>query len=278
MISGIVDALISQQERLSCLEESELVTDLYDLLHLRRPRRATPKGVISRPMKAEDIFGLQIRQEKGWHRAAKKRSGSLVFEREGLHITVSEDDVTDDGHLLLPAIRNRYTPGFAALLSTEEPPENGTRIYLPVERERVPHVGHLLSKVLPRISDRFVVKVLTDPNEYPRPDSFTIFVSNEVRETTLTALDLSEIQKCLDIELGSSLFAREEQRGIAWMEGSAATSAGEDRAKCVARAVLNRPDWEPDALARSLENEFRMAGIDPYSPHRLLHVEAPNGN
>lgn len=278
MISRIVDTIISEKKHLCTLDASQLTAALYDLLHLRRAVNKPSARIPSRALSATDIFGPQIRVEKGWRREASRTPNKFVFERDGLYIEVSGDEVINDGNLLLPAIRDRFTPGFAALLSVNEPAQIGTRIYLSVERTETSHVGILIAKLLPRLTDRFVVKALTDAREYPRPDSITIFVGNEERDTILAAIDAPEIRNRLKAGNGNSLFAREERRGVAWLEGHSRASAGEERSKCVARAIRGLSDWKPDILVRSIEHEFRTAGIDPRDPHRLLGVEDINGH
>ncbi|WP_146082522.1 T3SS effector HopA1 family protein [Rathayibacter sp. AY2B3] len=274
----IIDVLTQVKNGLDREDESRLTSDLYDLLHLRRNQAPGPMIPAGRILRAKDIFGHQLRVEDGWRRAPSPRPDALVFERGGLHILVAKEEITADGCLRLPAIRDRFTPGFCALLSADEPAETGTRIYLAVHHEHANRVGRYLSKALPRLTDRFVVKALTDRKELVRPDSFTIYVGNEARDAVLEAVNTDEIRNGLDPNVETSLFARAEQPGISWMEGRARTSAGEERAHCVARALRTQPGWDRDILMRVVAHEFRSGGFVPERPYRLLPAEDSGGN
>lgn len=197
-----------------------------------------------------------------------------IFERNGLHVEVPEDAITSDEALLLPAIRDKFTPGFCAFLSSDEPPEIGTRIYLPVRFEHAPRVGAFLSKILPKITKSYVVKALVDMKLYPRPDSFTIYVGNAHRDAVLYAIMSGEIQQYLDSEQRISLFAKNEKFGISWMEGHARSSSGEERSSCVARALRMHVAWETKELINSIEREFKEAGLDARAPYRLSQESA----
>lgn len=274
----IIDVLTQVKDGLHREDESQLASDLYDLLHLRRNQALGPMISAGRILRAEDIFGHQLRVEDGWRPAPDPGSEALVFERGGLHIEVTPEEITADGCLRLPAIRDRFTPGFCALLSAKEPAETGTRIYLFVRHEHAIRVGRYLSKALPELTDRFVVKALTDRKEYVRPDSFTIYVGNEARGAVLEAVNTDEIRNGLNPNAETSLFAKVEQPGISWMEGHARTSAGEERARCVARALRTQTDWDRDVLIRVVANEFRLGGFVPERPYRLLPADGSDGN
>lgn len=278
MTREIVDVLIHVKDELDREHESQLASDLYNVLHLRRNHAPSPMIPAGPPLRAVEIFGHQRRVEEGWCPSTPSESGALVFKRGGLHIEVTQEDIIADGRLRLPAIRDRFTPGFCALLSAYEPAETGTRIYLAVNHEHASHVGGYLSKALPEITDRFVVKAITDRKEFVRPDSFTIYVGNELRDAVLEVVSTDEIRNRLAPNAETSLFAKLEQPGISWMEGRARSSSGEERAKCVARALRARSGWNRDVLARAVAHEFSLSGFDPKRPYRFIPAGRSYGN
>lgn len=269
MIAAIVGEVAS--ERSARVSNSAVeADDLYQLLHLRTSRTASPESNERGKFIAEDVFGRVTREESGWISQPHTSPQQVTFEKAGLKIAVSPDDVLLGGLLRLPAIRDRYTPGFLALLSRDPIPEYGTRLYLGIEPSHAPIVGRLLADSLSSITSSYVVKALASASDYARSDAVTIFVPDESRGPTLEMLEGLEIEKYIKRGNLPSLFANQEPSGVCWMESAADASGGYSRAVCVARAINYDPlQSSNEKLADLIRHEFQLAGIDPDAPYRL---------
>lgn len=270
VISGIMAAVGRHRDQLELSDESKLAQDLYQWLHLRRTNTLAAQGQQRNVVNAEAIFGFATRSEDGWMPILTPGGQHDVFVKGGLKIRIDPTSRREDGTLILPAIRDRYAPGFAALLSRHAPGSAGTRVYLPVKIEHAPQVGRLLSSRLADITERFVVKALTSHVEYPRPDAITIYVENRDRDAVLQMLRSVDVSVALDDARQHSLFARIEPSGVSWMEGVAHISAGEARAVSVARAIRGVEDPGDPRLENAIRDEFTKSGIDPAWPFRLI--------
>lgn len=219
----------------------------------------------------EEAFGYSEKPEDGWRQVTFERGEEHVYSRNGLHLRVHIAQVGEDGSVRLPAMRDRYTPGYAALLSPEHPPANGTRIYLAAQYSRVPALGRIVSMNIEKVTRSYVVKALNSHRSYPRSDAVTIYVPNSARDAMLGLLDHLHVGDYLSVPQVHSAFARVETSGVGWMESSADTSGGYERAACVARAVTNQMTRDSQGtLEDAIEDEFRAAGIDTVRPHLYL--------
>lgn len=270
MIDHLVSELLQNRAHLPIYEESRLTESIYQLVHLRRRQRFESPSDTGAAFASEAVFGMVTRREPGWVRLPAPEREAPVFVRNGLHLSVGLEQVQRDGSLRLPAVRDRYTPGFAALLSENDPPRTGTRIYLAVAEEHVHTVGRILASRLPAVSSGYVVKVLADRGEYPRPDSFTIFLADSDRDPALRMIADCQFDRYTDRSCRRSLFAEAGPGGSAWMEGAAGVSAGESRAACAATALHAHPDVGEATLREALRSEFSRRGFDPDHPHLLL--------
>lgn len=272
MTERILQALRAVPEEALSGTVDAVARKLYEHLHLRRSGGSAAAGAEAGRAAAE-IFGPRHRFEAGW-RVVSRDSGQqddpshVVVEKGGLHVRVHVDDIAADGRVRLPALRNRFTPGFAAYLSADPPAETGTRIYLGTSYEQSPTVAAAAADVIAATAERFVIKCLTSADEYPRSDAITIYVSNADRDAVLEALNVPDITVRLLPEVSRSVFASGHPSGAAWLEGSARRSAGEERSLCVARAALAHDDVHDPGLQDRLTEEFLAAGIDAGEPWR----------
>ncbi|MCW2287123.1 T3SS effector HopA1 family protein [Leucobacter luti] len=188
--------------------------------------------------------------------------------KDGLHLEVPSHLIQASGALRLPAIRDRFTPGFAALLSSRPVPAEGVRVYIPVPYSAARQVGRLLAQGLPDLIERFVLKALTQPSDYPRSDAFTLFISPVDLEVVLKFLALEKFPERFRFAPQYSMFARAETSGVAWLEGTSSRSSGFERANCIARAYhLYATAEEELELEGLIRDELADAGIDPEAIH-----------
>ncbi|HEX3447960.1 MAG TPA: T3SS effector HopA1 family protein, partial [Isosphaeraceae bacterium] len=123
----------------------------------------------------------------------------------------------------------------------------------------------------------FLLKVLSDPNDFHRADSGVIFVRRHYlpRLSEMVAGIHSELRAGLRGEV--PLFTRRLADGLGWAEDPAnAMSFGQHRCQLAARASWEsfaRGELDRDARALALAQAFRDEGLDPLRPY--LRLDSP---
>lgn len=274
MIGKIVAEAEIYRKKLALVEPTNaraLNDELYRLLHLRSRAATSGAQPVSSMIAAEKIFGYSERLEYGWLPKPPDRNGDAIFAKNGLHLRLARQRILEDGSFYLPAIRDRYMPGFAALLSPGEIPPSGTRIYLAARYERISVLGRIVSENIGHVADSYVVKALNTASEYPRSDAITIYLANTARKATLEMLDRLKVADYLLAPVANSAFARVEPSGVAWMESVAGSSGGYERASCVARALYRQmAEGTESTLEGAIRKEFEAAGINATHPNLYL--------
>lgn len=251
-------------------KHTELYSLLYDALH-KNPSSSIDVACDRQFYSSQYVFGWRERAEQGWT-LIERRSDTYIISKRGLLLEVDISKLDEDGRVTLPAIRDRYTPGFSALLSSAPPPADGTRVYFSVSPGRISELGKIIAEEISGYCESYVVKALNDSSEFPRSDALTLYIPDACRESVLKFAASDRIARLLNQHTEPSYFVREVIPGLGWLEGNAYQSGGYERSACVARAVES---WQRLAdrvkLSSLIENEFEESGIDPEHPYRYLH-------
>lgn len=150
-------------------------------------------------------------------------------------------------------------------------PSGLTRLYLAPRRVEVARLVHEITHVIPRVTDRWSLKVATDPAALDRADAVVLYLPDADREEAVGALR----EGCVEhLRNASPPFTRVLAPGLSWSEDPGdGRSFGEVRCRWLAEAYW-RADARCSAFTDVVAEVFDEHGVDHLAPH-LRGVEVP---
>ena len=252
----------------------ELGRALYAAFHVRGSAEDRVQADERYCSALERLHVRETVRELGWEPVAELPEDRLKVRRGGEHLVVPRASMCD-GRLLAPAVRWRWTQGYAAFLSEAGLPRHPSfRLYVnagPVElAEMLPG----LLRGLEARNARYLVKTANNPRTLLRRADGTI-VYVEAGDARWAVEQVSGAAQDGRLRTPCSLLARRLAPGLSLaMEptgGAGKWSFGTHRARVLADWLL-APDGE------SLGTALERAGIDPDRPHLERGVADPVGD
>lgn len=150
------------------------------------------------------------------------------------------------------------------------PPDDLTRIYFAPRRIEVARLVHELTRVIPRLTAQWALKVATDPAALDRADAVVLYVPDGCRGNVFDVL----YDACVEhVRNASPPFTELLAPGISWSEDPGdGRSFGETRCAWLAEAYW-RADAHCSAFSEVAAEVFAEHGVDHRSPH--LRSAAP---
>ncbi len=266
---------------------SDLAGVIYDRFHCRRlsPDPAVP----IEPAEDQLLILMKIFEDRkvesiGWEPTQLDwyLSGptTAIVRKSGVHLEVERRSASKITKIMVPALRARYTKGYAAILSPRGIPVSGIRIYMNTDFTNLRNLVPAIVSVLDTLRVRWILKFLTDASEYPRSDSIVIYLQKSAAHAMISTI--SEISRPLGkAGAPTSTFAKRCGNGVGWMEANGGVSAGMQRSISVAcglREWITGPRGEKssrDRLRDRLNIQFVADGIEANRPYLLLQRSSP---
>lgn len=145
-----------------------------------------------------------------------------------------------------------------------ESPQGLTRIYFAPRRVEVARLVHEITAAIPRVTDRWSLKVATDPAALDRADAVVLYLPDECRTEAFRALCPGCVER---VRNSAPPFTEMITPGIAWSEDPGdGQSFGELRCRWLSEAY-QRCEARCSCFADVVSEVFREHGVDPATAH-----------
>ncbi|TFV62379.1 UNVERIFIED_ORG: hypothetical protein E4P37_17265 [Bacillus sp. AZ43] len=218
--------------------------------------------------------------EPGWRMVGSDGPDGRVVVRDGLRLFVTRGEVRpfeappgSPVEVRFPADRPFASPGFFLTVSSRGPaqaPEGVARWYVAVTAGSAPGLFGAMTSALEGMGVRFVMKVLNDPAEYPRPDAAVVYVPRA--DVARLAPTVFGVVSGFELQERVPSFARRLAGGLAIADDPPSTghpmSFGQHRCALVARGLVAAgPGSTPAERRAAVLESFATEGVDPARPH-----------
>jgi HopA1 effector protein family len=256
----------------------------------RRPPFAREDPVLGAALRAAD--GGRWIWESGWCIDSDTADGAMLVNEHGLQVHARRDEFRPARpstgaatarirgrwpapvEVRFPTARPYASPGFflisgAAGLAVGH---DIVRWYLDLESSATPGVLGTLVRELDGAGLRYTFKVLSDPAEYPRPDSAVLYASRtDLAKVHAVVLDLHD-EDPGRFRAATPMFSRRVRDGIGIAEdppqATVPLSFGQHRCRLVAKGLIDAgADADSDARFRAIVRTFDEVGISVDAPH-----------
>lgn len=247
----------------------------------RRPASALEDPGLGRELRGR--LSHRFLWETGWRATKSPASPSHWVERDGLRLTVSDQEVRDSSEfrdqveVRFPAQRPYVNPGFFLVTSTRGPAHttsNLARCYLHLRSESAAAVFATLVANLDEMSAPFTAKVLNNPRYFERPDACVVYAEREVVARVVTNARhlvskspefVTDLLPAFTLRVGPGISVADEPRSPEFP-----MSFGQSRCLVIARGLLAAGvDADAEARSDSVHRTLLGAGLD----ETRLHLE-----
>lgn len=146
----------------------------------------------------------------------------------------------------------------------DETPRDLSRVYLAPRRVELARLVHEITRVVPRVTDQWALKVATDPVALDRADAVVLYLPDRCREDVFEVLHSACVEH---VRNATPPFTEVLAPGIAWSEDPGdGRSFGEVRCAWLAEAYW-RADARCAAFSDVVAEVFDEHGVDQHAPH-----------